>query len=98
MTSRAYTFFFSQTVASGQDVDVRRQLRARGVAQRLGHAPRAHRGRVAPRAVRGRAAPPATHLSTRVPGDCPHRQFVINLAIYCYMILLNTTNPIRIHS
>lgn len=55
--------FYSQTVASGKNVDVRRQLRARSMAQWHGYTPRAHRRRVAPRAHAGRAPHAAAHLT-----------------------------------
>lgn len=72
-------------MASGQSVNVRRQLRARGVAQRLRHAARAHRGRVAPRALRRRAPRPARHLadtSTNLPS-----KLIVNKYNVCRYIL-----------
>lgn len=50
-------------MAGRKGVHIRRQFRTRSVAQRHGHAPRAHRGRVAPRPQRTRAPHAARHLT-----------------------------------
>lgn len=57
-------FDLLQAVADGEGVALRRQLRARGVAQRDRHAARANSRRVAPGPSRRRTTPAARHLRT----------------------------------
>lgn len=65
-------------MAGRQSATIRRQFRARSVAQRHGDATRAHRRRVASRLDRGREALTARHLMPNGPCS-PTLEIVRNL-------------------